>query len=425
MVSASVRLPFISRVIPFFFAFIVAASGVNAYDNSRNDNLAVYWGQDSAGNQQTLQYYCADDTINAFPLAFLYIFFGEGGAPVIDFANTCNQYDNSTFPGTDLANCQGLADDIEACQAKGNIVTLSIGGGTGQVGFANDTQATDFAVQIWDLFLGGSSSTRPFGSAVLDGVDLDIESGSPAHYATFVTKIQSLAEGASKKYYITAAPQCPFPDASIGAALNAAPFDAVYVQFYNNYCGLDQPSDFNFDTWDDWAKNTSPNPDVKVFIGAAASANAAGEGYVNASSIENYITETQSKYSSFGGVMLWDASEAYTNNRYDKAVKNTLTAGSSKAKPKPKSSSTASSKASSTAKPRASSTAKPRASSTGTSRPAPTTSDAFPAPESPNHHFAIPKYTEKDTQIERTGPGLRVNPNANRRRPRSPMFRGL
>lgn len=124
MVSASVRLPFISRVIPFFFAFIVAASGVNAYDNSRNDNVSVgqrhtsykiqltlartacsvrihrhsrvptltrissrYWGQDSAGNQQTLQYYCADDTINAFPLAFLYIFFGEGGAPVIDFAN--------------------------------------------------------------------------------------------------------------------------------------------------------------------------------------------------------------------------------------------------------------------------------------------------------------------------------------------------
>ena len=32
-------------------------------------------------------------------------------------------------------------------------------------------------------------------------------------------------------YYITAAPQCPYPDAYIGAALNEAPFDAVYVQF--------------------------------------------------------------------------------------------------------------------------------------------------------------------------------------------------
>ena len=30
---------------------------------------------------------------------------------------------------------------------------------------------------------------------------------------------------------MTAAPQCPFPDAYIGAALNAAPFDHIYVQF--------------------------------------------------------------------------------------------------------------------------------------------------------------------------------------------------
>lgn len=33
------------------------------------------------------------------------------------------------------------------------------------------------------------------------------------------------------RYYITAAPQCPFPDAYLGTVLNAAAFDAVYVQF--------------------------------------------------------------------------------------------------------------------------------------------------------------------------------------------------
>lgn len=32
-------------------------------------------------------------------------------------------------------------------------------------------------------------------------------------------------------YYVTAAPQCPFPDAALGAVLDAAEFDAVYVQF--------------------------------------------------------------------------------------------------------------------------------------------------------------------------------------------------
>ena len=56
---------------------------------------------------------------------------------------------------------------------------------------------------------------------------------------------------------------------------------------------------------DNWAKNASPNKDVKVYIGAAASSNAAGEGYVNASTLATYISETQGQYSSFGGVMLW------------------------------------------------------------------------------------------------------------------------
>ena len=62
-------------------------------------------------------------------------------------------------------------------------------------------------------------------------IDLDIESGTPAHYAAFVSQIRSLAAPTGKSYIITAAPQCPYPDAYIGAALNEADFDAVYVQF--------------------------------------------------------------------------------------------------------------------------------------------------------------------------------------------------
>ena len=138
-----------------------------------------------------------------------------------------------------------------------------------------------------------------------------------------------------RKYYITAAPQCPYPDANIGEALNEAHFDAVYVQFCasyllhhaasgrfadlsfphaidNNYCGLDHKSEFNFATWDNWAKTKSANPDVKVYIGAPASSKAAGEGYVSASTLASYVAEVQQKYSSFGGVMLWDADTAYS-----------------------------------------------------------------------------------------------------------------
>ncbi|EEB93590.1 hypothetical protein MPER_07725, partial [Moniliophthora perniciosa FA553] len=223
-----------------------------------------------------------DDAIDVFPIAFLDIFFGPGGVPSINLANTCNLSDNSTFPGTNMPRCGNLAGDIKACQAKGKIVTLSLGGATGAVGFSSDDQATGFAKQIWDIFLGGQSDIRPFDDAILDGIDLDIEGGTSVHYAAFVNAIRSYTKGANKKYYITAAPQCVFPDAALGEVLNSAEFDAVYVQFYNNPCGLTHFSDatnWNFGLWDDWARSTSPNKNVKVYIGAPAATSAAGSGY--------------------------------------------------------------------------------------------------------------------------------------------------
>ena len=64
---------------------------------------------------------------------------------------TCNPTDNATFPGTELPDCSALASDIETCQSKGKIVTISLGGATGAVGFQSDSQAEDFADTIWNL----------------------------------------------------------------------------------------------------------------------------------------------------------------------------------------------------------------------------------------------------------------------------------
>lgn len=124
---------------------------------------------------------------------------------------------NGTFPGTSLVNCASLAPDITSCQEKGKIVTLSLGGAEGSFGFQNSSQATAFAHTIWNMFLGGSSATRPFGDAVLDGyplnvkiltfanlcvfprINLDFENGAPDYVATFLDAIHSLAEGADKQ----------------------------------------------------------------------------------------------------------------------------------------------------------------------------------------------------------------------------------
>jgi hypothetical protein len=47
-----------------------------------------------------------------------------------------------------------MASDIRKCQAKGKIVTISLGGATSDVGFSSPAEATGFAKTIWNMFLG-------------------------------------------------------------------------------------------------------------------------------------------------------------------------------------------------------------------------------------------------------------------------------
>lgn len=112
-----------------------------------------------------------------------------------------------------------MESQIQECQAAGKIILLSLGGAGGGGQFASAEEASEFGTLIWNLFLGGSSDTRPFGDAVLDGIDLDIEGGGTLYFDSLVSSIQSAAEGYSKKMYVSAAPQCPYPDAYMVSAL--------------------------------------------------------------------------------------------------------------------------------------------------------------------------------------------------------------
>lgn len=62
---------------------------------------------------------------------------------------------------------------------------------------------------------------------------------------------------------------------------------------------------------DNWAKTSSPNKKIKIYLGAPASSTATATGYLDVPSLANAILQTRAQYSSFGGVMLWDASQAY------------------------------------------------------------------------------------------------------------------
>lgn len=167
----------------------------------------------------------------------------------------------------------------------------------------------------------GKTVDRPFGSAVVDGFDFDFEA-STNNLVAFGKKLRSLMDGAGgKKFYLAAAPQCVYPDHAVGEALNAVAFDFVMIQFYNNWCGVSNfvegsssQNAFNFDVWENWAKNTAVNKNVKLLLGVPA-APGAGGGYTNGSKLKGAINWSQ-KYSSFGGAMIWDMSQLYANNGF-------------------------------------------------------------------------------------------------------------
>ncbi|KAF8127502.1 glycoside hydrolase superfamily [Mycena galopus ATCC 62051] len=309
-----------------FSAIVLSVLGLGvtqalSYDPTCSDNLAVYWGQnsygvanpnDSSNWQQTISNYCQDTVIDVIPIAFVNVYFSTGGLPQLDLSNICGT-STGVFAGTDLANCQFLAAGIQTCQAMGKLITISIGKRE-SLSYEFILNWTAFANTIWTVsrWLELYASLR-FG--VLDGVDLDIEIGIPLATPLLISQYIFFS------YYVTAAPQCPFPDAHIGSALNAASFDAVYVSEVSNEAN---PSDWDYSTWDNWAKTVSLNPNVKVFIGAPASPSAGG-GYVDASTLVQ-LRSTRAQYSSFGGIMLWDASQAYANGRFDEQIKNIIAA---------------------------------------------------------------------------------------------------
>ncbi|RJE21351.1 chitinase [Aspergillus sclerotialis] len=142
-------------------------------------------------------------------------------------------------------------------------------------------------------------------------------SSSPSSTSSISTPSQNGQNG-KRKYYLTAAPQCVFPDAADHEMLNGAvSFDAIFVQFYNNFCGLNSfvqgtntQRAFNFDLWDGWAKSASKNKNVKVLIGMPGSPSAAGSGFVPAHVMQE-VLEWSKSFSSFGGLMVWDATQAY------------------------------------------------------------------------------------------------------------------
>jgi chitinase len=216
-------------------------------------------------------------------------------------------------------------EDILTCQALNKSILLSLGGATyTEGGFSSPAEATTWASTLWSMFgppphssspnNNNSAILRPFGLASIDGFDMDFEAPT-SNMAAFASALRQLMDystsSTGRKYWLSAAPQCPFPDLAIREMLERVGFDFVSVQFYNNYCGAPsyvpgsgEPGNFNFGRWDLWAREESVNKGVKVLVGLPGSPTAAGSGYVSGEQLRAVVQYARG-FGSFGGVMVW------------------------------------------------------------------------------------------------------------------------
>lgn len=67
----------------------------------------------------------------------------------------------------------------------------------------------------------------------MNGIDFDIELGNDQFWDDLAKALAAHNNG-KQRVVLSAAPQCPFPDATLNTAIATGLFDYVWVQFFNN-----------------------------------------------------------------------------------------------------------------------------------------------------------------------------------------------
>jgi chitinase len=285
--------------------------------------LAAYWGQDLYGAtnpESPLADTCTNGPYDIVIAAYVtQIALGADGSPAsfsFNMANHCGTM--AIAPDA----CDAIGAGIQACHDMGKKVLISIG--PQDPGLPPDDDGSvgvQAARSVWDMFLGGDAGPRPFGGASFDGVDLDYHVVAPsAGYPAFVAELRRLMTASGGQYYLTAAPQCGFPDAIYLAAggpldKDRYDFDALFVKFYYDPCAYGGQDGGLEGAFQDWA-TVPQDGHPKIFVGLPVSSSLAKPGYVDRAALRA-IVESLKRKSAFGGIMLLDVS--YDQNSADDA----------------------------------------------------------------------------------------------------------
>ncbi|XP_057732375.1 uncharacterized protein LOC130947690 isoform X3 [Arachis stenosperma] len=256
---------------------------------TKADDIGVYWGQNS--NEGTLANTCESRLYSYVNIAFLTTF-GNGETPVLNLSGHCNPSSKG---------CTGLSLDIRSCQKQGIKVMLSIGGGSSTSQLTSSKDAKNVSDYLWNNFLGGNSSSRPLGDAVLDGIEFN--PGDNGYSIYWMDLARYLKSNSTQNVSIGAAPQCPLVSAE-NSTFSSGYFDYLSVQFYNNpSCNFVSSSTSGFiNAWHQWS-----NLKVKkIFLGLPASSDEAASGYIPANLLNSQVLPIIRNSSNYGGIMLWD-----------------------------------------------------------------------------------------------------------------------
>jgi chitinase len=177
--------------------------------------------QGQGPNQQRLAAFCQDTTLDIIPIGFVNVFPDQQNGPGSNYGNACGSPAWVSPSGEQtqmLTYCSQIEEDIKVCQAAGKKIFASLGGDSPGNLLASADSARSFADFLYGTFGPQVDPThtlfpRPFGDTVIDGVDLDIESGPPDFYSDLVNELRTKFAGSGRSFQVSAAPQCFAPDA--------------------------------------------------------------------------------------------------------------------------------------------------------------------------------------------------------------------
>lgn len=267
------------------------------------------------------------------------------------------------------------SNEVKQCRDQKKTVLLSLGGATyKEGGWDSAEKAVESAQLLWNKY-------GPQGSIfATDGFDFDFEVPM-TNLEPFTQKLVYLRNeaGLVGRFFLTAAPQCQWPDQNLKDVLNTHMnwFDAIFVQFYNNpECGIPSgyqrrsggPSarrsgilkrSFNLAKWISLAGQTTSEVGIdvgKLVVEATATSSTTGVAtptpssvtgtsskpkiYVGVPGSQQGTTESNMGYvtpdalkaaiapymglPNFGGVSIWDVQYATSNGGFLGQIKRLL-----------------------------------------------------------------------------------------------------